>query len=67
MAKKKKKKKLKIKIKPSKRGSFTAWCKRQGFSGPNSSCVAKGLRSKNPSIRRKANFSRNAKKWSKKR
>ena len=23
-------------------GAFTAYCKRNGFSGPNTSCVAKG-------------------------
>ena len=62
----KKKKKPKIYIKPSKRGSFTAWCKRQGFSGSNSSCIAAGKRSKSAAIRRKANFAANAKKWGRK-
>lgn len=60
---KKKKKKPRIYIKPSKRGSFTAWCKRQGFSGVTSSCIAKGKRSKSASIRKKANFAANSRKW----
>lgn len=63
MAKKKRKKKMKIKIKPSKVGSFTAWCKRQGFSGVTSSCIAKGKSSRNTSIRRKATFAANSRKW----
>jgi len=40
-------------------GSFTAWCKKQGFSGATPECIAKGLKSKDPAIRRKANFARN--------
>lgn len=61
----KKKSKLSINIKPSKEGSFTAWCKRQGYSGVTQECIRQGLRSKNPAIRKKANFARNARKWEK--
>lgn len=56
---------LKIKIKPSKRGSFTRWCKRKGYGGVTGECIAAGLRSKDAGIRRKANFARNARKWKK--
>ena len=59
------KKKPKIKIKESQKGSFTRWCKQQGFSGATRECEAKGKKSKNPAIRKKANFSRNAKSWNK--
>jgi len=48
-----------------KEGTFTAWCKRQGFDGVTEECIAKGLASKDPRIRRKANFARNAKGWGK--
>ena len=61
----KRKGKLKINIKPSMQGSFTAWCKRQGFGGVTSECITKGLASKDPRIRKKANFARNARKWNK--
>lgn len=54
-----------IKIKPSKVGTFTAWCKKQGFSGCTSACIQKGLKSKSAAIRKKANFARNSRKWKK--
>lgn len=59
------KKKSKIKIKPSKVGTFTAWCKKQGYNGVTSACIAQGLKSKSAAIRKKANFARNARKWKK--
>ena len=43
-------------------GAFTRWCKAQGFGGVTNACIAKGLRSKNPKIRRRANFARNVRK-----
>jgi len=49
-------------------GTFTKWCARQGFDtsdGVTQECIAKGLASKDPRIRRKANFARNAKGWGK--
>lgn len=56
--------KPKIFIKPSKRGSFTKWCKNHGYNGVTSGCISEGLRSKIAAIRKKANFARNAKyKW----
>ena len=65
MAKKKRKKKLRIKIKKSTQGSFTAYCKRKGYSGVTTTCISQGLKSSSPSIRKKANFARNARKWKK--
>ena len=53
--------KKKIKIKPSKVGSFTAWAKARGLS--MSEAIAQGLKSKDPAIRKKANFARNARKF----
>lgn len=64
MAEKKKvAKKKTIKIKPSKVGSFTAWCKRNGFKGVTSECIAAGKRAKSAAIRKKANFAGNARKF----
>ena len=37
-------------------GAFTAYCKRNGFSGPNGSCVAKGRASDNLHVESMANF-----------
>lgn len=38
-------------------GSFTEWCKRNGFpDGPCKACGEKGLKSDNPAIVKKANF-----------
>lgn len=55
--------KSKIHIKPSKRGSFTAYCKRKGHKGVTSSCIAAGKRSRSKAIRKKATFAANARKW----
>lgn len=49
-----------------KEGTFTAWCKRQGFDvsdGVPEACIAKGLKSKDPRIRRKANFAKVSRTW----
>lgn len=35
-------------------GSFTRWCKDQGFGGVTLACIRKGLNSKDPGIRKKA-------------
>lgn len=40
-------------------GSFTAWCKRQGYDGVTNECIRRGLRSKDSGIRKKANFAKN--------
>jgi len=52
-----------IVIKKSKEGSFTAWCKAQGFDGVTAECIAKGKASKNPAIRKKAAFAAAARKF----
>jgi len=46
-----------IKIKKKNRGKFTAYKKRTGKT------TQEALHSKNPNVRRIANFARNAKKW----
>jgi hypothetical protein len=51
------KKKPKIKIKHP--GAFEKWCKQQGFEGVTCECIKKGLASKNPHVRKMANFARN--------
>ena len=43
-------------------GSFTAWCKQQGYGGVTSACIAAGKRSNNPKIRMKATFAGNVRK-----
>jgi hypothetical protein len=51
-----KKKKKWIQKAGLKKGSFTSWCKRQGFGGTTSACIAAGKRSKNATIRKRANL-----------
>lgn len=51
-----------IHIKPENRGKFTKYC---GGKVTNE-CIQRGLKSKNPTIRKRANFARNARKWNKK-
>ena len=63
MATKRRMTKSKIKIKPQNRGKFTAWCKSQGFGGVTSACIKKGLASSSSSVKKMANFARNARKW----
>jgi hypothetical protein len=55
-----------IKIKPSKRGTFTAAAKRSGQSvqGKAAAVLAPGSKASN-ALKAKANFARNAAKWSK--
>jgi hypothetical protein len=52
-----------IRIKPSKEGSFTEYCRRKGFDGVTSACIAQGKKSKNPKTRKKATFAGNARLW----
>lgn len=54
--------KSKIYIKPSKRGSFTSWCKSHGYGGVNSKCIAAG-KNAGGAIAKKATFAANARKW----
>lgn len=62
-------KKPKIFIKPSKKGTFTKYAKRKGMTDEEGKitgeAIEEGLNSKNPAIRKKANFAKNARKWSK--
>jgi len=58
-------KEKKIYIKPSKRGSFTKYCKRKGYKGVTSECIKEGKKSKSKAIRKKATFAANARKWNK--
>ena len=67
MARKKRKKKSGINIKKSRKGLFTSFCRRKGYSGVTNACIAEGLKSSDPKIRRRANFARNSRKWRKKR
>jgi len=53
------KKKSPIKIKPENKGKFTAYKKRTGKT------TSEALESKDPGVRKMANFARNAKKWKK--
>ncbi len=46
--------------KKGKVGSFTAWCKSQGYDGVTSECIKKGLASKSKAIRKKAGFAKAA-------
>ena len=59
--------KSKIHIKKENRGKFTAWAKKKGMAKKNgkvsSKAIAAGLKSKDPAVRKRANFARNAKKW----
>ena len=41
------------------KGSFTRWCKRQGYSKVNVACINRGKKSKSLKIRRKAVFAQN--------
>ena len=50
-----------IKIKKENVGKFTAYCK----GNVTSKCIARGLKSKDPAVRKRANFARNARKWNK--
>ena len=55
-----------IHIKKKNRGKFTEYCKRKGYSGVTSQCIAEGKRSSNPTTRKRATFAGSARKWKKK-
>ena len=48
-----------IHIKKKNRGKFTSWC----GGKVTSECIARGKRSSNPAIRKRATFAANARKW----
>jgi hypothetical protein len=41
------------------KGSFTRWCKRQGYPKATTACIKRGKRSQNLKIKRKAIFAQN--------
>jgi hypothetical protein len=41
-----------------KPGSFTAWCKKQGFDGVTNECIEKGLKSDDKKIQARAKLAR---------
>jgi hypothetical protein len=45
-------------------GSFTAWCKRNGYGGVTAQCIAAGLKA-GGAIAKKAIFAKNAQKFGK--
>ena len=45
-----------------KKGRFTEWCKRHGFSGPTKACIEVAKKSKDRSVRGMAQFAERAKK-----
>lgn len=51
-----------IHIKKKNRGKFTDYC----GGKVTEACIQRGLRSSNPTTRKRANFARNARRWSKK-
>ena len=50
-----------IKIKESHKGRFTAWAKRHGHEGVTNAAIEEGLASKLASVRKQAQFAKNAK------
>lgn len=52
-----------IQIKPANRGKFTKHCKARGFKGVTNECIEEGLASKSASVRKQAQFAKNAKSW----
>jgi len=50
-----------IHIKPENKGKFTAYCDGK----VTGECIEKGLNSPSATIRKRANFARNARKWNK--
>lgn len=41
-----------------KKGAFTEYCKKGGFKGVTKECIEKGLKSKDPLIKKRANLAR---------
>ena len=59
------KKKNPIKIKKENVGKFTEYCKGKGYEGVTAQCEEEGLASRSAAVRKRANFSRNARSWNK--
>jgi hypothetical protein len=41
-----------------KKGTFTAWCKKQGYGGVTSGCISAGLKSNDTATKRRAVLAR---------
>lgn len=54
-----------IKIKDKNKGKFTAWAKRHGHKGVTNAAIEEGLASNLASVRKQAQFVKNAKEWKK--
>lgn len=52
-----------IKIKDENKGKFTAWAKRHGHKGVTNAAIKEGLASRLASVRKQAQFAKNARKW----
>lgn len=55
-----------INIKKENRGKFTEWSKRHGHKGVTNEAIEEGLASRLASVRKQAQFAKNAKSWGKK-
>lgn len=57
------KKKMDVSIKKKNQGSFTEYCKRNGYAGVTGGCIEEGLASKSAKINKRAMFAKNAIGW----
>ena len=48
-----------------KKGAFTEYCKKQGYNGVTEACIQKGLKSKNPTTKKRANLAKTFRKMAK--
>ena len=58
-----------IKINPKNRGKFTSWAKKKSKTKNGKiteEAIQAGLKSKDPKIRKRANFAKQSRKWAKK-
>lgn len=52
-------------IHEKKEGSFTSWCKNQGYKGVTNDCIRKGQASNNSVIRKRASLAKTLRSMSK--
>jgi len=52
-----------IKIKKENKGKFTEYCIKKGYGGVTEACIEEGLKDKDPKVRQRANFVKNARKF----
>lgn len=55
---------MSIEIKEANKGKFTQYCKGKGHEGVTNECIDEGLASKSVAVNKRAQFAKNAKKWS---